>query len=429
MSAIATAEQPPALPDSIGWWPTLRLAGLFGTLYFIQGVCEPTAGLISQPTQALLERWGYNLAQITGFFAVLAFPWTIKPLFGWISDYWPIRGSRRRSYLMLTTVLAMLGFLAVARMPIERYSMFAALLAMMLLPAVAIAFFDVVVDGLMVETAQPRGLTGRLQAIQWTALYGSQIVMGTVGGWIAAHGQQRLGMAICCLFAAVGLSLTILFVREAPRDAPPAGFGEALRQFLSALRSPLVLGVGGFLFLWHFNPFSSVILQNHMTDVMGLGQQFYGDMQSVNAVAAVVASLTYWLYCRRVPLRWLLHLSIAFGIASTLAYWWMINKSSAIVVTIAVGFTYQTAMLVQLDLAARVVPIQSASTVFALLMSLSNLGTDLSRAAGGLIYEGLNARLGPTGAFNGLVGVGALFTAACWLLVPMLRRVMAAHRR
>jgi MFS family permease len=422
MATRSATDEPAAshATSSESW----RLAAMFAVFYFVQGVCEPTAGLIHQPLQALLEGWGSTVRQTTTFFAVLSVPWTVKPVFGLISDFLPLRGSRRRSYIILTMAIAALGFAAVARLPLESQAVYASLLAVMLLPAIAIAFYDVVVDGLMVETGQPRRLTGRLQAVQWAALYGSQIISGFVGGWLSEHGQQRLGIIICCLFALTALCLTILFVREPPHEARRSSFAEALRELGRALRSPVVLGVGGFLFLWNFNPFSSVILQNHMTGAMNLGQQFYGNTQSVMAIASVIASLAYWMYCRRVPLRWLLHLSIVLGILSTLAYWAMTDKTSAMVVSAAVGFTYMTATLITLDLAARSVPIASAGTMFALLMSLSNLGTSLSMNVGGWIHDYLGPRIGPLETFNALVGIGAIFTAGCWLLVPTLRRLL-----
>jgi BT1 family len=41
---------------------------------------------------------------INGF---VQLPWTIKPIFGFISDKLPIFGYRRKSYLIITTVLEM----------------------------------------------------------------------------------------------------------------------------------------------------------------------------------------------------------------------------------------------------------------------------------------------------------------------------------
>lgn len=85
-----------------------------------------------------------------------------------------------------------------------------------------------------------------------------------------------------------------------------------------------------------------------------------------------------------------------------------------------------TACLVQLDLAARVCPPDTAGTTFALLMALQNVGMSSSVAVGGWIYEAGLERWGPRTSFNTLVDLGAVTTAACWLLVPWLRQQAAA---
>jgi MFS family permease len=142
-------------------------------------------------------------------------------------------------------------------------------------------------------------------------------------------------------------------------------------------------------------------------------------------VVSIAACVAYGFYCRRVPVRALVHLSIVLGILSTLANWAMTDERSALILTVAVAFTYMTALLIQLDLAARACPTETAGTIFALLMALSNIGTSLSSIAGGWIYEwSANAWQDERLAFNVLVGIGAAFTACCWLLVPTLGRLV-----
>jgi len=110
------------------------------------------------------------------------------------------------------------------------------------------------------------------------------------------------------------------------------------------------------------------------------------------------------------------------NILANLAYAFMSGPVSAVLVTIAVGFTYMTANLIQLDLAARVCTPETAGTTFALLMPLCNLSYSLSEALGGHLYDGLGARFGFHAAFSGLVVVGAASTALCWTMFPLLRR-------
>src|SRR5262245_13639226 len=111
-----------------------RMAGLgalFGLLYFVQGIVEPTEGLLSQPIKSLLRHWDYSAASTAWLMSALTLPWTIKPLYGLLTDFVPIRGSHRRTYLLLTTGAATLGMIGVYSMPL---SADANLLLILLLP-------------------------------------------------------------------------------------------------------------------------------------------------------------------------------------------------------------------------------------------------------------------------------------------------------
>ena len=135
-----------------------------------------------------------------------------------------------------------------------------------------------------------------------------------------------------------------------------------------------IFAVGAFLFCWSFNPFSDAVLYTHMTGAMGLSDQFFGHMRVAEAAAGMAGSLLYAAYCRRVPMTALLHVSIVAGVVSTAAYWFLAGERSAAIIAAASNFAIATATVIQLDLAAQVCPPQAAGTLFALLMSLSNLG-------------------------------------------------------
>ena len=122
----------------------------FAALYFVQSVGDPTSGLIAQPVRSLLRSWGGSPAALGALMALLAVPWTIKPVFGLLSDFVPLFGSRRRNYLLLANGVAAASLLLLAIIPLapgNRWLLFA-----LLLPAtMAIALGDVIVDALMVE--------------------------------------------------------------------------------------------------------------------------------------------------------------------------------------------------------------------------------------------------------------------------------------
>ncbi|MGH8477679.1 MAG: MFS transporter [Methylococcales bacterium] len=397
------------------------LSILFATLYFVQGIVEPTEGLIAQPLRALLKNWGYGAQNIAGFTALLSIPWALKPIYGLISDFVPLCGSRRRAWLILTTAITVIGLLFVwLEAPSEGDATW--LLWMLIVPSAAVAFSDVVTDALMVEEGQARGLTGRFQSVQWAALYAAMILTGWLGGWLSQNDHAREGFAICAGATLVSLIVALFLVREPDVKRPPLAADRAAKEWLTAVRTPAVLGVSIFLFLWNFNPFTAAVRYMHMTVALGMSEQFYGNTVSLEALAAVTASVAYGFYCRRLSPAALLKLTVVFGVLATLAWWGMVGERSALAVTFAAGFVYMTATLAQLDLAARFCPAHLAGSIFALLMAVSNLATSAATWLGGFAYETAAASIGAVAAFNSLVGVGALFTAACWIVVPWLLR-------
>jgi MFS family permease len=407
------------------------LGALFGLLYFVQGIVEPTEGLLSQPIKSLLRHWDYSAASAAWVMSALTLPWTIKPLYGLLTDFVPLKGSHRRSYLLITTAAATIGMVVIYILPLSADA--ALLLLIMLLPAaLAIAFSDVVVDALMVQTGQPQGLTGRLQSIQWASIYAATILTGVTGGALSQWGMQQAGFLIAGTFCGVSFLAVYFLVREPPRPTGTSEAsasvrtqaGRAVGEMWATFRQPAILTIGAFLFMWNFNPFSMTVLYYYSTETLHFDEQFAGSLTSYQAIGAVLGSVLYGLVCRAIPVRWLVHASIVTGILATLAYWGYRDAASAVHVSLVVGLIYMFGTLVQLDLAARVCRPQTAGTTFALLMSLINLSALLSQGLGGTLYETMTQHRGSHVAFQILVGIGALFTSGCWLLLPLMRRTL-----
>jgi MFS family permease len=407
-----------------------RLALLFGALAFLQGIGEPTEGLMAQPVRSLLRASGQTAGAIAAFSALLGIPWILKPLYGLLCDFVPLFGTRRKGYLAVAggaTALTLLGLFA---LPIGAEQS-ASLLGWLLVPSIAVALGDVASDALMIERGRPRGLTGLLQAVQWSCLYAAGIVNGLLGGLLCELRLESWAFLVCGVGGLATMTLVLFAVREPARNRPRPGSGRSLAILAGALRpgAGSVLAVGGFLLLWNFNPFSNVVLHLHMTRALGFSERFYGVTEALTAVASIAASVGYGFYCRRVPMRVLVHASIVLGVLSTLAYATVTDERSAVVVTLVAGATYMTATLIQLDLAARSCPPRVAGTLFALLMALENLGASASTGLGGFLYDHGVERWGSRRAFEVLVLVGSAFTACCWLLVPLLPEADTTSRQ
>jgi MFS family permease len=348
--------------------------------------------------------------------ALLVIPWSLKPLYGLLTDFVPIFGTRRKSYLILSGGATAVSLLALSAFPVPPGAS-AALLGWLMVPALAVALSDVAADALMIELSQPLHLTGPLQAVQWGSLYAAGIVTGLLGGALCEGRREYAAFLICGVCGVLTLALALCRAQEPARVGPPPRPAEALRA-LAGTRG--LLAIGAFLFLWHFNPFSNSVLYLYMTRALGLSERFYGTTVTLTALVSMAASAAYLVYCRRVRMAHLLHASIALGVISTLAYALVADEPSAVLVTLGAGFTYMTATLIQLDLAARVCPPETAGTVFALLMALENLSASVSTWLGGVLYDAGKPRWGSRGSFQVLVVIGSALTACCWLLVPWL---------
>ena len=397
----------------------IRLSLLFGILYLVQGLSEPTTGILSQPDQALLRAWGDSPEQIARFVAVLAIPWCFKPVFGFMSDYFPLAGYRRRSYLLVASFLAVGGFWGLFLLPLA-HGADGRLLAWLLPATVAVVCADVVIDALMIETGQPLGITGQLQSVQWAAVYIGTIITGVAGGLLAEFQLIQFTFLLCGALMTCTFLLTLTCVRERRQHKRERQSEVMVTTFPRALRSPSVRAVSAILFLWHFNPFSLPVLYVHATGPLEFSERFYGATVSLAAIGSLLACIAYGFYCRRVPMGRLAHLSVASGIASTWVYWLLADQPSAVPVSIAAGFAYMTGSMIQVDLAARACPLDAPGTMFATFMAACNVSTAIATWLGGLIYQLATNHWGSDTAFDVLIFLGGLFTATSWLAIGYL---------
>ena len=392
-----------------------RLAGLFAIVYFAQGMWY----LPNQVLTVVLKERGLSAGQVADFFFISTIPWLTKPVYGLVSDFVPLFGRRRKSYLLLTSSLAAASGFALALGGVRSYAALAGLFTAM---ALGLAFTDVLVDAVMVESGKPLGLTGAFQSIQWGAIQVASVLVGEVGGYMAEQRSIDGAFFLAALFPLISLAMTGAFVHEphAPAERP------VLRQTMASIRSALsdrtVWGVAGFIFFFNFSPSFGPALLYYQTDVLGFSQQFIGHLGALSSVAAVAGALLYAPLSRRVSLRRLITLSIWISAVATLAYLVYRDAWSAVVIEVAFGCIGMMTQLAFLDLAAKACPRHVEATFFALLMSVFNGGAQLSQNVGGRLYDWYG--------YRPLVVISAASTALAWVLVPLIRidRIEAAAR-
>lgn len=382
-----------------------RLAALFAVVYFAQGMWY----LPNQTLTIVLKERGLSAGQVADFFAITSIPWFIKPVYGLVSDFFPLWGRKRKSYLLLTSALAGLAGFALLGVP-HTYGWLVGALTLM---GFGLAFTDVLVDAVMVESGKPLGLTGAFQSVQWGAIEVSSILVGEVGGHLAERRAIDATFLLAAAFPLISLAMTAVFVRETPARANRAEIAATLGAVRRALADREIWVVAGFIFFFNFSPSFGPALLFYQTDVLHFDQELIGHLNALSAVAGIAGALIYAPLSRRVPLRRLINLAIGAGAVTTLGYLAYRDVVSAIVMEALFGCVAMLVQLAFLDLAAKACPRHVEATFFALMMSVFNGGTQLAQNVGGRLYDWYG--------YTPLVLISTAFTAAAWLLVPLVR--------
>lgn len=430
----------------------------FGLVYFMQGLGQ-ASGLVSQPLQFFFkEALGLDPAQVTQYLSILTFPWIIKPLYGLVSDYVPLLGYRRKTWLIAMNSVASLGFLWLSGLTAPAMIVWA-----MMLTAFGTASSDVIVDALMVEKGKALNATGRFQSVQWFWFY------------VAAIGTSLLGGYLCSIFAPatalhIAAAITVLaplsvvvaswlivkeekatvnlnglkhtFVKPLAKVKPLylvlsgvllvaafAYFGTTaiwalpFMIALFALRTKTLWFVALFIAFWNFSPSFGTPFYYHMTDTLKFSQDFIGQLGAISAVGSVLGALAYGRYFSKKTFKFQMLFSIITGVIGTLSYLSLIQNSAhaaaiAITLNLVFGVCSMVAVLATLTLAARACPEESEGFTFAALMSVNNAAAQVSAIVGAKLYVSVFAN-----SMTPLIFVSAAFTFACVFLLPLLNGV------
>jgi len=387
----------------------------FALVYIVEGLGQ-TGGLIAQPLNHFLkEQYGWSPVQVTAYLTVFNFPWIIKPVYGLVSDFVPLFGYRRKAYLVLANGAAAAAYLWVATITAPGM-----ILAALLMSAYAMAASSTLSGAVLVENGQRLGASDAFVNQQWLWFNIAAIASALLGGVLIEHlsAEGALHAAALIVGAAPFLAIfgTIFLIEEERSRADLAQLKATLRGLLASLRRRELWLIGGFLFLYYFNPGFGTPLYYYMTDEIGFSQQFIGLLGAVSSAGWVVGALIYRWVLRGMSSQSLLYLSIVFGTVTTLLFLFLAHPIAAIAIEFAAGIAGMISMVATLTLAADFCPERAEGFTYAALLSVTNLAMALGDNIGSLLFEHMfGSRLAP------LILVSAAATVVIAIFVPLLR--------
>jgi MFS family permease len=392
-----------------------RLMVFFALVYIVEGLGQ-TGGLVAQPLNYFLkEQYGWSPVEVTAYLTVLNFPWIIKPVYGLVSDFIPLFGYRRKAYLVLANGAAAAAYFWVASVTAPGMILLA-----LLLTAYAMAASSTLSGAVLVENGQRFGASDAFVNQEWLWFNVAAIASALLGGILVEHLSPAGALHAAAMIVGVAPFLaifgTLFLIDEERSRADLAQLKATLRGLLASLRRRELWLIGGFLFLYYFNPGFGTPLYYYMTDELKFSQQFIGLLGAVSSAGWVAGALLYRFVLRGLTSQTLLYLSILCGTAATLLFLLLADPVAAVVVNFAAGVAGMISMVASLTLAADFCPPRAEGFTFAALLSLTNLAMSLGDNVGSLLFEHVFAsRLAPLNL------VSAAATAIIAIFVPLLR--------
>lgn len=378
---------------------TRDTAFIAGVVYFMQGALGISG--IALPLYMRSLHW--SIAEITTVNSVAAFPWILKIFYGLLSDTYPLFGYRRKSYLIIASLISAFGWCLLAFVPPEKHFIILA----MTLSNLGFAATDVITDGLVVEHSN--AFTSPIyQAIAWGSRSVGAVASGVFSGWLAAHWQPKY-VFLLTLCLPLTIACCVLLIKERKMQRSP--FSSSLAPFQQCLKLLMQRRLQHFiliLFVVSISASYAVPLFFHMRENLRFPETFLGILTSLGWGGAMLGSMIYakWLRCLRpkTVLRWAMVIN-SVNIFSSLL---IADQRSAFIV-VFIGGAMGCLVMLPIVSSAAALTHQSGveGTMFAVLMSIFNIGQIIFGYLGGNFFDRI-----------GLYPL--IITAGCMALVGLL---------
>ncbi|TVU23185.1 hypothetical protein EJB05_30220 [Eragrostis curvula] len=462
-------------------------------IYFIQGFRSFVWTAVSYQMKDVMK-----LSPSASQFSVsLAyFPWSIKPLYGILSDCVPIKQRKRTPYLIISSCLSLFPwiFLGLSETLRSSSSFFTALLMVQNLGS---AMADVVIDAMVAEAVRSSGpeFAGDLQSLSWS----SMAIGGIFGSLLGGYALSNLSIhVIYVVFSALPFLqlVSCIFVEDSPKgvqsvadehkylddqsvvsvfsekgSTEPFRFEGTRRRKVSrknnkrrtmsrgteanekqnrstessslslrsaffslcaAFKQPAILRPMAWFFFSNVTvPNISTVMFYYQTEVLLLEASFLGTARVIGWLSLMLGTYIYNRYFKHKKLRNILvfahvglaiislldiilvsRLHVQYGIADKYMVLWGSALADAI---------NQFKMMPFLILSGQLCPPGIEGTLFALFMSINNLGSTLGSFLGAALASALNIS---TGQFDNLAlgltvqTVGTLLPVGFLFLIP-----------
>jgi folate/biopterin transporter len=368
------------------------------TIYFVQGILALSRLAVSF---FLKDELLLSPVQMSAIIGISTTPWMIKPLYGFISDSFPLFGYHRKPYILLSGIIGCAAWVCLGT--VVHTSSMATM--MILLSSLSVAISDVIIDSIVVERAriETEANVGSLQSLCWGTTAIGGLCTAYFSGLLLEYFSPRTVFLITALFPLVMSSVTWL-IAEQPVDKNEQNKKDnntknQLVQIRAAITQKAILLPTLFIFFWHATPNAEAAFFYFTTNELHFEPEFLGRVRLVTSFASLIGVWAFQRYLKTIPFRvmftWGILLSTALGMTTLLLvthtnrllgiddHWFSLGDS--LIITVIGKIVFMPVLV----LSTKLCPSGIEATFFALLMSVLNLGGIVSYGLGSVMMQWL----------------------------------------
>ncbi|MBA0602953.1 hypothetical protein Gorai_003113, partial [Gossypium raimondii] len=331
-------------------------------------------------------------------FSVSFFPWSIKPIYGILSDCIPIKGKKRIPYLVISTVMSLVPWLILGINASTRSSIWH-LMILLTLQNLGSAMADVLVDAMIAEAVrfEKASFAGDLQSLSWLSMAFGGVCGSLLGGYALTNLEIDIIFLLFSILPAIQL-FSCGLVEESSMG------GEVLSDFCISSDSHHLNGKVNDL------DEDSSLEKKSNTEFLKLEASFLGTVRVIGWLGLMLGTFTYNQYLKKMKLRRILaltHIGLAFLnlfdvilVSRTNVAFGVSDKTLVLCGSALSDAVNQFKFMPFLILSGQLCPPGIEGTLFALFMSINNFGSTVGSFVGAGLASILNIS---SGSFDNLL--------------------------
>lgn len=331
-------------------------------------------------------------------------PWVMKPIWGLLTDVFPVRGFRRRPYFVLAGVVGALSAVAVA---LDGGMSAAAAVGCLMGLSAAVAIADVTIDACIARNSiEIRALASDLQSLcGFCSSVGALLGYSSSGFFVHHLGPQgALGLLAVPPALLVVLGFFIYEQRTISSHSEKKAvekLGVAMKGMYKTIKFPQVWRPSLYMYLslalsisthegqfyWYTDPKAGP----------AFSQEFVGIIYAIGAMASIVGVLIYHKTLKDHPFRNILFLAqLLYGVSGMIDLIFILRWNLALGIPDYFFVVMEECVhrivsrirwMPMIVLSSRLCPLGIEGTFFALLMCIDSLGGLSSKWGGGMVLH------------------------------------------